>query len=397
MRLRSSGFVCAALLACAVTPFVFGQSATSGGTPPHGNANADPKQQADQLIKDEWEFELRTSPETATLLGDHRYDDQVSDYSPAAIREQAAQEQKFLDRAKAIDAAKLDEQDTLNIKLLQRKLQTQVDWVPLEPWLMPVSQMGGPHTFYAELARQTTFRNTTDYEHYVARLRKLPVVLQQTTALMREGIRKKLVPPAFLLTDAGKQTEQIGSQGGEQSPFAVPLKNFPASVSDADRKRIRQQVLAAIDQQVVPAYAKFAKFLKDEYVPAGRKDPGIWSIPQGAERYQLSIREMTTTNLTAEEIHQIGLKEVARVEQEMLATAQKLGYKDLDSFHAAIRNNRDLYGKTGEQILGLYKQHIDDITKDLPKLFGRLPKAKLEVVPMSAYRSANDVPADYWQ
>ena len=358
-------------------------------------AASTPTQQAAQLIKDVWEFHLRTEPETATYLGDHRYDDQVSDLSATAIKSENEEEKKFLARAKAIDLTKLNEQDSLNIKLLTRRLQLSVDEQPFESWLMPVSQMNGPQTEYAELAHQTVFRNTEDYDHYIARLKKLPPLFDQLTVLMREGMRKKLMPPAYLLPGAAQQAEQIASQRGEKSPFAAPLEKFPDGVSDADRKRIREQVLTAIDTQVVPAYEKFAKFLNNEYAPAGRKDPGVWSIPQGAERYQLAIRAMTTTNMTADEIHEIGLKEVARVEQEMLATAQKLGYKDLASFHEAIRNNRDLYGKSGDQILGLYKQHLDEISADLPKLFSHLPKAKLEVIPMASYRSAAEVPADY--
>ncbi len=358
-------------------------------------AQTTPAQQAAQFIKDVWEFDLRTSPESATYLGDHRYDDQVSDLSPAAIKSENEEEKKFLARGKAIDLTKLDEQNALNIKLLTRRLQLSVDEQPLEPWLMPVSQMNGPQTEYAELAQQTVFRNTADYDHYIARLKKFPTLFDQYTALMREGMQKKLMPPAFLLPEAARQAEQIASQQGDKSPFAAPLAKFPDGVPEADRKRLREQVLTVIDTQVVPSYAKFAKFLKDEYAPAGRKDPGVWSIPQGAERYQFAIRAMTTTNMTSDEIHEIGLKEVARIEQEMLATAQKLGYKDLASFHEAIRNNRDLYGKTGDQVLGLYKQHLDEISADLPKLFTHLPKAKLEVIPMASYRSAAEVPADY--
>ncbi len=353
-----------------------------------------PAQQAAQLIKDEWGFELRTSPEFATYLGDHRYDDQVSDLRPAAIQAQAVEQKAFLARAKQIDLAKLDEQDALNIRLLRRKLQMSLDKFPLEPWLMPVDQMGGPHTEYAQLAQQTVFRNAEDYDHYIARLKKLPAVFAQVTALMREGMQKKLMPPAFLLPEAAHQAQVIASEKGEESPFAVPLKNFPDTVSEADRKRIREQVMAVVETDIVPTYEKFAKFLQDEYAPAGRKEPGVWSLPHGAERYQMAIREITTTDLKPDEIHELGLKQVQQIHQEMLVIAQQFGYKDLASFHEAIRNNKNLYGKSGDQILGLYKQHLDDITKDLPKLFGRLPKAKLEVIPMPSYRSAQ-VPADY--
>ena len=354
-----------------------------------------PSAEAAALVHDEWEYELRNSPESGTYIGDHRFDDQVSDYSAAGARKQLEEAKALLQRAKSIDATNLGEQDALNVKLLERKLQLDIDWYPMEPWLTPVSQMGGPHTEYAELARQTVFRNAEDYDHYISRLKKLPHAFEQITASMREGMRKGDMPPAFLLPTAADQTQQIASKKGEESPFAEPLKHFPAGMSEADQTRIRKQIVGVINDNVAPTYAKFSRFLKEEYAPAGRKEPGIWSIPHGADRYQLAIRDMTTTNMTADEIHDLGLKEVARIEQEMLATAQKLGYKDLASFHEAIRNNKDLYGKSGEQILGLYKQHLDEISGDLPKLFGHLPKTKLEVIPMASYRSAAEVPADY--
>jgi uncharacterized protein (DUF885 family) len=354
-----------------------------------------PKDQLDRLIHDEHEYELKTSPETATYQGDHRYDDQVSDLSIAAFRSRTEALKDFLKRADFIDASKLSDEDQLNLKLLSRSLRDEVEGAPLESWTMMVSQFGGPHIGYAEMGQSTVFRNTTDYDHYISRLQKLPRVLDQITDDLRHGMKKGLMPPAYLLPEAAKQTEQVASGKGEASPFATPLKRFPDSVSEADRQRIRKQLLSIVDSQVIPAYQKLAAFLKNEYAPRGRKEPGVWSIPQGNERYRQAVREMTTTNMAPEQIHEIGLQEIARVEKEMLVIAQKMGFKDLDSFHDAIRKNRSLYGTSGEQIMGLYKSHLDDISKDLPKQFGRLPKCKLDVIPMAAYRAGASVPADY--
>lgn len=357
--------------------------------------SATPKQQLDQLIKDEWEYELKTSPERATYQGDHRFDDQLADLSIDAFHRRTEAIKGFLARAKAIDGSKLDDQDQLNLTLFTRSLSDEVDAAPLEGWALMVSQFGGPHTGYAEMGQSTVFRNTADYDNYIARLKKLPHALDQITAVLTYGMNKGLVPPAYLMPEVAKQTQIIAAGKGEDSPFASPLKRFPESVPEADRARIRKAMLEVVDGQVRPAYEKFAVFIRDQYAPHGRKEPGIWSIPQGDERYRQAVREMTTTNMTPDEIHQLGLREVARVEKEMLEIAQKMGYKDLESFHQAIRNNRSLYGTSGEQIMGLYKSHLDEISKDLPKEFGRLPKAKLEVVPMAAYRAGASVPADY--
>lgn len=354
-----------------------------------------PKQQVDRLLNDVWEFHLRTSPETATYLGDHRYDAEISDESPAAMKAHAAATREFLARANAIDAAQLSVQDALNLKLMARRLRGQLDQSEFEPWLMPVSQFGGPHVEYAELAHATVFLNTQDYDNYIARLKKLSHMFDQFTANMREGMRRGLMPPAYLLPEVARQVETIAASKGEASAFAAPLLNFPATVNETDRARLRKELLEVIDSQLVPTYTKFAAFVRNEYAPHGRKEPGVWALPQGDKRYELAIREMTTTSMTADEIHKIGLAEVARIETEMLVIAKQKGYKDLDSFHVAIRDNRKLYGTSGEQVLGLYKSHLDDITGDLPRYFGHLPKAKLEVIPMSAYRAGASVPADY--
>src|SRR6266567_8291672 len=354
-----------------------------------------PKHLLDGLLHDEREYELQQSPEMATYQGDHRYDDKVSDLSIQAFRARPETLKAFLARADKIDASKLDDQDQLNLQLFSRSLREEIESAPLESWTMMVSQFGGPHVGYAEMGQSTVFRNTEDYDHYITRLGKLPHVLDQITEVLRYGMTKRLMPPAYLLPEAARQTEQVASGKGEASPFATPLKRFPDSVSEADRQRIRLKLVSVIDTQVIPAYMKFALFLRDDYAPKGRKEPGVWSIPQGDERYRQAVHDMTTTSMTPEEIHEIGLREIARVEKEMLVIAQKMGFKDLDSFHESIRKNRSLYGTSGEQIMGLYKSHLDEISKDLPKEFGRLPKAKLEVVPMAAYRAGASVPADY--
>ena len=354
-----------------------------------------PRQQLDRLIHDEWEYELKTSPESATFRGDHRYDDQLSDYSPEGFRAYSEGLKSFLARAQSIDAAKLDDADRLNLTLLSRSLSDRLEAAPLESWTMLVSQFGGPHVEFAELAQNTVFRDTADYDHYIARLKKLPHALEQITVTLRYGMSKGLMPPAYLLPETARQAALIADSRGDGSAFATPLKRFPDSVTEADRKRIRQQVVAAIDDQVLPAYVKFAAFFKDDYAPKGRREPGVWSIPQGDLRYRLAVRNMTTTSLTPEQIHATGLAEIVRVKKEMLAIAAKMGFKDLDSFHQSIRNNRSLYGTSSEQILDLYKTHIEEISRDLPREFGRLPKNRLEVIPMAAYRAGASVPADY--
>ena len=203
------------------------------------------------------------------------------------------------------------------------------------------------------------------------------------------------MPPRYLLEKVAVQAQEIADDKSEASPFAKPLATFPSNVAAADEQRLRSAVLEAINAEVLPAYKRFGTFVRDEYAPHGRSDPGIWRLPDGVERYRFEIRRMTTTDLTPEQIHQIGLKQVAETEAEMLVLAHKLGFNDLASLNQHIKQDRSFYASSGEQVLNLYTKYTRQMEKELPKLFGRLPQNKLAAIPMDAFRAKNAVPADY--
>src|SRR5262249_37737650 len=161
-----------------------------------------------------------------------------------------------------------------------------------------------------------------DYDDYVTRLRTIPEVFAQTTELLEQGVAKQLMPPRILLEQCVRQTEKLATDKPEDSPFAGPLKKFPADIPAAEQARIR----AAVPEQVQPAYRVFGKYLHDEYVPHGRSEVGLWSLPDGDARYAARVRDMTTTDLTPEQIHEIGLQEVARIEAEQAAVGKRLGF-----------------------------------------------------------------------
>src|SRR5271167_1407400 len=194
---------------------------------------------------------------------------------------------------------------------------------------MPVNQMEGLHLRLPDLVVLTPFNTTTDYEHYLARLRQIPHAFDQVIGNMRRGMRDSLMPPRYLLAKVAVEADDIAGRAGEASPFAKPIKEFPASVPPLEQKRLRNAILATIAAQVIPSYQHFAAFVRTEYAPRGRTDPGIWSLPDGAARYRYAIRRFTTTDMTPEAIHAIGLKQLDEIDTEMLALAHKLGFKDL--------------------------------------------------------------------
>jgi len=344
------------------------------------------RQTLNDLLAEQWEYSLRTNPEFASILGDKRYNDQLSDVSLKAILDDLEMTRKFLARFEAVDTTGFPEQEALNKTLMVRDLKQQLAFAPFKEWEMPVTQIYGPHLDAPQLVALLPFTNVKDYEDYIARLRKFPKMMDDTMDNMRRGIADHLMPPRFLLEKVATQSDSISSVDAEKSPFAQPLAKFPDSISPADRKRLHDATLAAIRESVNPAYVKFAKFVREEYAPKGRTEAGIWSLPDGEARYAAMVRRSTTTNLTPEEIHQIGLKQVADIEAQMLAIARKLGYQDLKTLNADIDKDPKLHAHSRQQILDLYRSYTDAMWKQLPTAFDRLPKAKLEVMPIEEFQ-----------
>jgi uncharacterized protein (DUF885 family) len=348
-----------------------------------------------QLLHDDWEYQLQHYPEMATHAGDYRYNDRLTDYSVQALEADNRHCILMLRRFKAIDTTGFPEQERLNQELMVRVLADQIEDFRLKNWEMPVDQFNGVHLEYAALPEDTPFRSVKDYEDYAARLHRMPLVFSEVTALMRLGMRDHLMQPKYLLQKVAVQAQSIADDPVEKSPFAAPLNNFPKSIGAADRERLTARIRSEITGDIAPAYARFAKFVRDEYAPHGRTELGLSSLPDGDERYRFQIHLQTTTDLTADEIHKIGLRLVAEDERAMLGVAQREGYHDLKSFNEHIRNDKSLYATSGNQLLGLYQHYADQMYQKLPQLFGILPATKLLVVPMEAYREADAPPADY--
>ena len=353
------------------------------------------RNQLKAALDDEWEYALRTYPELATYVGDSRYNDKLSDHSAEAVERNLKHAQESLKRIDAIDTTGFPEQEKLNQQLAVRELREDIEGTPLKEWEMPVNQMGGIHHSYASMPAQLPFRTTQDYENYLARMHQMPRAFDQTIAVMRLGMRDGMMPPRYVLEKVATQAEDVAGKTPEASPFAQPVLKFPAAISEADQKRLRAAVLAAVKNEIGPAYAKFARFVRTEYAPKGRADYGVWALPNGDAIYRFNVRQMTTTDLAPEDIHRLGLKLVDEIEAEMLKIAHQQGFGDLKSFNAHIRSDRKLHATSGPQILDLYQHYTDQMYGRLPQLFGHLPQNKLEVVPMDAYRAPDSVPADY--
>ena len=349
------------------------------------------------LLAEQWQWGLKEAPEFATILGDYRYNDKWSDPTIAHVQQQKKDNAAFLARFKAIDTTGFSEQDRLNQQLMVRQLADNIRATDLKLYEMPLDQFNGVHLALAQFVSAMPFDSTKHYEDYLARLNQVPDLLDKLTDILKQGEKDKLLPPRFLLEKVVKQCEAIAEPAGEASAFGQPVAKFPDSVPEADRKRLHDSIIAAVDGKVRPAYRKLADFVAKDYAPKGRTEPGMWALPNGDALYKFDVEQQTTTNKSPAEIHELGLAEVKRIEGEQAKIAQQLGYKDLAAMRAAIKTDPKVHATSREQILELYKKYIAQMQPKLPELFGLLPKTNVEVVPVEEYREKEASGAAYNQ
>ena len=351
----------------------------------------------DSLLAEQWEYNLKDSPEFATIIGDYRYNDKVSDASLAHVQQQKKDAQDFLVRFQAIDTSGFPEQELLSQKLMVEQLQDSLKGIELKTYEQPLDQFNGIHLQLAQLVSALPFDSTKHYEDYLARLHQVPKIIDQVIEVARQGQKDGLMQPKFLLEKVSTQAKSIADPAGEASAFGQPAAKFPDTVPEADRKRLHDAILQAVDTEVRPAYQKLAAFVATEYAPKGRAQPGLWSLPDGDARYRFAIHSMTTTDKDPQVIHDLGLSEVKRIEGEMTAIARKLHYKDLKAMRAALKTDPKVHATSRQQIVDLYTKYIAQMQPKLPELFGLLPKTEVKVVPVQEYREKEAAAAEYNQ
>jgi uncharacterized protein (DUF885 family) len=336
------------------------------------------------LFEEQYESDLKNFPERATAFGDYRYNDKLAEYSLEAIAQRNKTNQEFLVRLQAIDTTGFTDQDQLSHDLLVRVLQQRIADYNLKEYEMPINQQNGIHTSLADLPLAVPFNTVKQYEDYIARLHQIPRVLSQTEEVLKAGMKDKLMPVKFLLEKIPVQCEGIIAA----NPFLVPTKKYPASISAEEQKRLTQQITDVVNNEVIPAYKQFANFVKTEYAPQGRTTLAVTSLPDGQKRYENAIYARTTTHLSADEIHQIGLKEIDRIQAEMLVIAKKEGFADLASFRASVKTNAKYIPTSSEQILEDFRKYIAQMEPKLPQLFTLLPKSPVTVEAIPPFQAA---------
>lgn len=341
------------------------------------STESDAARLADQnaLFKEQFEDDMRESPESETARGDYRDNALLDDYSLAASARQNATDLAYRAKLKAISTEGFPEQDRLSHDLLLHVLDNRIADYALKDYEMPISQMQGIHNSLADLPNAVPLDSVKHYEDYIARLHQVPRAFEQTIEVLRQGEKDGLVPPRILL-------EQIPDQCAgtiAEDPFLTPTKKFPTSISAEDQRRLTEQIEQAVNSEVLPAYRHFEDFIAKDYAPHGRSAIGLNSLPDGAQRYKQAIREQTTTDMSPAEIHALGLREVKRINGQLNSLATKAGYKDLSSFRAALNSDPKYIPKSADQIVDDFRRYVDQMQPRLPELFGVFPKTPLIV------------------
>lgn len=349
-----------------------------------------------ELFAAEWDYDLEQSPEMASSLGDRRWNNRWSDETLEAYARRNQHNHEVLARLPKIDRTKLSPADQLNYELFQKRYQDRVEGYRFHWYLMSFNQREGIQTA-DELGDSLRFQTLKDYEDWLARLRSFPVLMDQTIALERQGIRERMVHPKVIMQRLPGQIDKQIVSDPTQSGFYKPFLHFPKEISVADQQRLQAAAKRAVAEQIIPAFKKYKEFFVSEYLPACYDQVGAWQLPHGGELYAHFIRHYTTTNASAEEIHQIGLKEVARIRAEMDQVMAQTGFKGTrEEFFKFLRTDPQFYYKSPDDLFEAYKALAKTVDPNLVKVFKTLPREPygVEAIPAVA---APDTTAAYYR
>jgi uncharacterized protein (DUF885 family) len=351
----------------------------------------------DVLVADYEAFQLEQNPVRAGRLGDLAAAARWPDVSEAAVDARNAATKAFSNRLADIDPAALEERQRVSHAVLEYLLRSEVELAPFAPERMPFTNDDGFYSDPASLALSTRTPTVAEAEAWIARIGALPEYFAQRTAWLRRGLETGMVQPESILAGVLEQLEQLAAAGGEDSLFLEPLKALPPQVPEAERARLRAAALEAVEEHALPAYRELLAFFRDEYLAAPREGVGISEVPGGRDYYRALVRIHTTLDTTPEEVHQIGLDEVARIRGEMEAIIAGTGFEgSFAEFLQHLRSDPKFYARSEEELLmraAWLAKRADDA---MPRYFRKLPRLSYGVRPVPDSMAPNYTTGRYW-
>ncbi|HZU22001.1 MAG TPA: DUF885 domain-containing protein [Terriglobales bacterium] len=348
------------------------------------------------LFDREWDWEMQQNPTRASEMGDRRWNDRWPDVSLQAIEARNQHHVAVLEEMKRMERAALSPADQLNYDLFRKQLETEIEEHQFHWYLVPLNQRGGIQTSN-ELGDALRFTTVKDYDDWIARLNGFGGHMDQTIALMREGIREHMLLPKVIMQRIPGQIEKQIVADPKQSAFYKPFEHIPQSFSAADRERLQQGGQQAIAQALVPAFRRFHEFFVNEYLPACPEEVGIWKLPNGEAMYRFFVRRFTTTNMTPEQVHQVGLNEVKRIRAEMEQIKEQVGFKGtMQEFFNFLRTDPQFFYHDPQDLFHAYQVQAKTIDPNLVKVFRLLPRTPYGVEAIPAI-TAPDTTAAYYR
>ena len=350
-----------------------------------------------ELLSEQWEKGIVRNPEWASSLGDNRFNHKLNDTSYETILKRQGETRELQEIVKKIDRSKLSEDDQLNYDLYLHGIEKQIEGFQFLSYLIPIDQMGGIQIGFAGISNYMPFNNVKDYENYLARMRAFPTKLDQTIDLMKRGVKVGWAPPKIIL---GSVPDQISAQFGkpiDESPLYKPFNEFPESIPSEEQTRLIDEMISVLTEYVYPAYETLYSYFVESYLPSCGESIACKDFPNGDVYYKYQIKSYTTTDLTAEEIHQIGLGEVDRIRAEMKKVINMTEFNgSFDEFLTFLRSDSQFYFTSEEELLNEYRMICKKADAELPKFFGLLPRLPYGVKPIPDYQAPAAPTAYYY-
>jgi uncharacterized protein (DUF885 family) len=357
-------------------------------------------EQLEQMYADYWEAGLKRNPVQATYVGDNRYNDQLPNfYAPAYRQESIAFAKNWLNKFEAIDASDLNGQTRLSYDIMVRSLKLELEGYQHRTDLMPLNQFNNIVGSFAQLGSGSSaqpFKTVKDYDNWLKRANKMPALLNQMQANMREGMKMKMVMPKVLMNKVLPQLDELAKAKVEDSVFWMPIKNMPADFSAADKKRLTEQYRQLIGKKITPAIQSLHRFVKNDYLPACRDSVGMQGLPNGQAIYAYNAKLSTTTEQTPAQLHAIGLAEVNRIHREIRGIMKQVKFKgNLQEFFQFMDSDKQFLYKDEKALLDRFNALRVKVDKKIPQYFSVTPKAGFEIRPIESFRAASAAGGEY--
>ncbi|MFQ5866334.1 MAG: DUF885 family protein, partial [bacterium] len=350
-----------------------------------------------RLFQEFWEYTLKEDPLFATSRGDLRYNDRLPDESPQAFQRRNQANQEFVNRLREIDREELSSDDKLNYDLFENQLLWEIEEYKFRTFLQPVDQLSGFHLDLAQKLERVPLQTKEHYQDYLSRLQAIPTLIDDQIALLKEGLKRGTTPPKLVLQAVPDQIDHLITTSMDDFPLYEPFKFFPETFAATEQENLRQRVQQILKEKVIPAFDRFRRFFSEEYLAnASTEIAATKRYPKGEDFYNFRVKRFTTTNLTAKEIHEIGLKEVARIKKRMQEIIEKTGFQgSFEEFVEFLRTDARFYYTKPEELLRGYRDICKRMDAALPRLFGRLPRAPYGVREVPQYAAPQSTTAYY--